>query len=102
MDRLPIEWNPSWDDDWQAQENKLSEEIEEDHPRIPEKAVEFYRYGYASARNQPINEWPDVEKDLYEDYMSGLPAPGAFEGGLETEFRQGIVWAHRGWEAGRR
>ena len=101
MPRLPLEWDPSWDDDWQARENKLEEEIEDEHPRKPAEAVEFYRFGYASARRQPTHDWPEVEREMYEDYMSGLPEPGEPIVEHESDFREGVAWAHRGWEAGR-
>jgi len=91
------EWDPSWDEDWQAVLSRLEEEVEEEHPPSPEEAVEYYRYGFIAARRHPLHEWPDVESELYQDYMSGAPGPGEEEG-KEEDWERAREWARRGWE----
>ena len=91
------EWDPSWDEDWQAVLSRLEEEVEEEHPPSPEEAVEYYRYGFIAARKHPLHEWPDVESELYQDYMSGAPGPGEEES-QEEDWERAREWARRGWE----
>ena len=98
MTKPKVEWDASWDDDWQSVKCKLEEEIESEHPRTPSEAVRFYKYGYSAARGHPTHEWSDVEADFYQDYMGGAPEPGETEPEMEWEHVSG--WAHRGWLAG--
>ncbi len=101
MRRPKVEWDPSWDDDWQAAQPDLEAQIEADHPPQPERAVEYYRYGFSAAKRHPLHEWPDVQRELYEDYMTGLAELEEEERPGEGErWEQARVWAHRGWEAG--
>ena len=96
MVRLKVEWDPSWDDGWPAAGGPdLESMIEEEHPPEPERAVEYYRYGFSVARRHPLHEWPDVESELYQDYMAGVTEPGE-----EEEWEEVRAWVHRGWEAG--
>lgn len=96
MNELKLEWDPSWDDDWQAALRTIEEEMEEEHPLSPEQAVELYQYGFSAARKHPLREWPEVESELYQDYMSGAPEPGEFE---DEEWETSRDWARRGWES---
>lgn len=97
-----VEWDPSWDTDWQAAQAKLEQEVEEEHPLNPKEAVEFYRYGFSVARKHPMHEWSDIESELYQDYMSGAPEPGEPEGEEEElGWEQARQWAYRGWRATR-
>lgn len=98
MIRPKVEWDPTWDDDWQAAETQLADELEEEHPRNPEQAVQLYRYGFGAAQKEPATLWSAVESDLYEDYMSGAPEPG-YEGMEDLDWEQARAWAQRGWEA---
>lgn len=98
MRRLKVEWDPSWDEDWLSAQRRLEDEIEEQRPRSPREAVEFYRYGFSIARRHPLHEWADVESNLYQDYMSGAPEPGEAET-EETNWEDARAWAYRGWEA---
>lgn len=100
MQKPKVEWDPSWDDDWKAAQEKLEQEIEDEHPLDPEQAVELYRYGFVEARRHPTREWSDVESKLYQDYMGGAPEPGEWQG-EETGWEQARVWAHHGWEIAR-
>ena len=97
MARPKVEWDPSWDDDWQAVQGNLEEEIEEEHPHTPAEAVKLYRYGFGAARRHPTHEWSDVEAELYQDYMGGAPEPGEPE--PEEEWEEVRGWARRGWQA---
>jgi len=91
------EWDPSWDKDWQAALGKLEEGIEEEHPLNPAEAVEYYRYGFIAARKHPLHEWPEVESEFYQDYMTGAPESGEQEG-EEEDWERAREWARRGWE----
>lgn len=102
MVRPKVEWDPTWDDDWQAAQGGLEEEMEEEHPRNPEQAVQLYRYGFGAARREPVLLWSSVESDLYQDYMSGSPEPGPEEADEdELGWELARSWVQRGWEAGR-
>ncbi|GEM_PF-2168716 len=96
MERPRAEWDPSWDDDWQAAQPDLEEEIRDEHPPDPRKAVEYYRYGFIAAKRHPLHEWPSIEEELYEDFMTGAGQPLDEEG-----FEESREWFRRGWEAGR-
>ena len=103
MRKPGVEWDPSWDEDWMAEQGKLEEEVEDEHPRKPEEAVELYRYGFSVAKAHPGREWSDVESELYQDYMTGAPEPG--QEGIplpEEDWESRSGWARSGWEAGRR
>ena len=99
MAKPKVEWDPSWDDDWQAAQAKLEEEIETEHPRPPKEAVSFYRYGFGAALRHPTHEWSDVEADMYQDYMGGAPEPGESE--EDVDWEEAGLWARRGWLAAR-
>ena len=99
MAKPKVEWDASWDDDWQSVQGKLEEEIETEHPRTAEEAVRFYKYGFSAARRHPTHEWSEIEEDMYQDYMSGAPEPGEVE--PEVEWERVSDWAHQGWLAGK-
>lgn len=99
MIRPTVEWDQSWDDDWQSAKVRLEDELEEEHPRNPEQALQLYRYGFGAAMREPVRMWSDVESTLYEDYMAGAPEPGSDQDLSEIEWEQARTWAHRGWEA---
>jgi hypothetical protein len=99
MARPKIEWDATWDDDWQTVKVRLEDELEEEHPRNPEQAVQLYRYGFGTARREPVLMWSDVESNLYEDYMGGAPEPGMERAPDDLEWEQVREWAQRGWEA---
>ena len=94
--RSKFEWDPSWDVDWDKAERDLEEEIEQGHPPEPEKAVEYYRHGFVTAKQHPAAEWPEVEQGVYEDYMSGL-----IETEEELPWEEARKWARAGWGAAR-
>lgn len=100
MHESNIEWNPSWDDDWMIAQRQLNDELEEEHPRNPEQAVELYRYGFVAAHRQPPPDWSNVESELYQDYMSGSPEPGPAQT-EDLDWEQSRSWAQRGYEASR-
>ncbi len=100
MARPRAEWDPSWDDDWQAAQETLDEQIEEEHPHPPEEAVKFYRYGFIEAMQHPSHEWSDAEAEMYQDYMSGAPEPGAVAS-MTMSWEEASDWVYRGWQAGR-
>lgn len=96
MQRPVSDWDPSWDDDWQAAQPDLEEQIREDHPPDPAKAVEYYRYGFVAAKRNAAYGRPENLSELYEDFMTGVGEPIAEEGYEETQ-----GWLRRGWDAGR-
>jgi len=98
MTKPKVEWDASWDDDWQTFLGKLEDEIESEHPREPREAVRFYRMGFSAGRRHPTHDWADVETDMYQDYMGGAPEPGETE--PDVEWEEASVWAHQGWLAG--
>lgn len=100
MDRPKAEWDPSWDDDWQAAQGKLEEEIEDERPHPPGEAVSYYRYGFTEARRQSSLEWSDVEAEMYQDYMVGAPEPGE-PANTGMGWEEASDWARRGWQAAR-
>lgn len=100
MVRPKVEWDPSWDDDWQSVQGALETEIEEQQPPDRERALDLYRYGFSVARRRPTHTWSDVESDLYQDYMS-VPLEEREEEGEEPGWEHARAWAHRGWEAAR-
>lgn len=95
-----IEWNLSWDDDWQSAKNNLEDELAEEHPPNPEKAIEYYRYGFSIGHKHPLLEWSDVESDIYQDYMTGAQE-SLTEESDESDWEHARVWTHLGWKAGR-
>lgn len=96
MQRSRTEWDPSWDDDWQAAQPDLEAQIRDDRPPDPRLAVEYYRYGFIAAKRHPLHELPANEEELYEDYMTGVGEPVNEEGYEDTR-----EWFHRGWNAAR-
>lgn len=96
MDRSRAEWDPSWDDDWQAAQPDLEEQIREDHPVDTGVAVEYYRFGFIAGKRHPMHELPTNAEALYEDFMTGVGEPISEEGFEETR-----EWFHRGWDAAR-
>lgn len=96
MDRPRAEWDPSWDDDWQSAQPDLEKQIREDRPPDPGKAVEYYRHGFSVAKRHPSREWPENDRELYGDFMTGVGEPVEEEGFEET-----AEWFHRGWDAAR-
>jgi len=101
MARPKIEWDPSWDDDWQAVQGKLEDEIEQEHPKSPREAVQLYRHGFSAALLHPLHEWREIESELYQDYMAGAPEPGEEAEEEEAGWEQARGWAYRGWQAAR-
>ncbi len=71
MRRHVLEWDPSWDDDWQAAQPDLERLIEEGCPPEPTKAVEYYKYGFIMRKKHPFHPWPEIEREIYQDYMTG-------------------------------
>jgi hypothetical protein len=96
MHRPSSEWNPDWDQDWQAAQPDLEEQLREDHPSDPRKAIAHYRRGFIAAKRHPFRESPENERELYEDYMTGSGEPSSQEGVDETH-----GWFRRGWDAAR-
>lgn len=91
------ERDPSWDDDWRDVLPRVQDEIEEEHPPDPRQAVQYFQYGFAAGRKHPSHEWPEVEQDLYEDYMTGVSEPPDEQA---EGWQIARAWAHRGFEAG--
>ena len=100
MDRPKAEWDPSWDEDWQAVLGNLEEEIEDEHPRAPAEAVQYDQYGFSAAYRHPSREWSDVQSEVYQDYMTGAPEPGE-PASTNMDWQEASEWAQRGYQAAR-
>ena len=100
MAGLRAEWDPSWDDDWQAAQNQLTGPIEEERPHPPAEALQYYRHGFSEGMGHPDYEWSDVQSDIYQDYMAGAPAPNE-PGGPNLSWEEVSEWVQRGWQAAR-
>jgi hypothetical protein len=96
MARYRAEWDPAWDDDCQPVEGEPEPMGSDEHLTDMQSALQYYRYGY----RHPMNEWSNVEADLYQEYMSGLQEqpPNEDEQASWDKIRE---WAHRGWESAR-
>lgn len=101
MARPKAEWDPSWDDDWQAVQGELKDQIQEARPHPPGEAVNLYRYGFGRALQQPSREWSDVESEMYQDYMGGAPEPTGEPASTNMDWEEATDWARRGWHAAR-
>ena len=82
MEKPETEEIPSWDESWQTYQESLQPEIEEEKPVRCEEAVYHRLCRMHARRRHPHVEWSDVEKNVYEDYMTG-----AFREGAEEEER---------------
>jgi hypothetical protein len=100
MTRPKAEWDPSWDDDWQAAQDQLGGQIEEQRPHPPAEAVQYYRHGFIAAMRHPAHDWSDVESELYQDYMAGAPEPNE-PGSTNMSWEEASDWVQRGWQAAR-
>lgn len=60
---------------WQSCRQRLEEEAEGKRPLSTRDIVECIRYGFVSPRRHPMHMWPEVEQEIYEDYMTGESEP---------------------------
>jgi len=67
---------------WQSCRQRLEEEAEGKRPLSSRDIVECIRHGFVSRRRHPMHMWPEVEQEIYEDYMTTELEPA--EEGEET------------------
>jgi hypothetical protein len=60
-----------WNEFWQSCRQRLEEEAAARRPLSAREVVECLRYGFVGPRRHPVHMRPEVEQEIYEDYMSG-------------------------------